>query len=102
MVWPSLVVIVLPSHRDHTGRGQGDGQPHATRPIGVGASRNGPDGYFLEAIRHHVYRGDTALHIGAAAHHPHIVVLRVARGAVSTHRQPALRLRRWPISRPEI
>jgi ankyrin repeat protein len=54
----------------------------ATRPVRVGASRNGPDGYFLGEIRHHVYRGDTALHIGAAAYQPEIVALLVARGAV--------------------
>jgi ankyrin repeat protein len=40
----------------------------ASRPIQIGASRQDPDTYFLEAIRHHVYAGDTALHIAAAAH----------------------------------
>jgi hypothetical protein len=53
----------------------------ATESVRVGASRNGPDGYFLGAIRHHVYRGDTALHIGAAAYQPEIAALLVARGA---------------------
>lgn len=47
----------------------------------VGASRNGPDGYFLVAIRHWVYRGDTALHLAAAAYQPEIAALLLARGA---------------------
>ena len=42
----------------------------ATRPIRVGASRRDPDPYFLAAIRHYVYAGDTALHVAAAAHRP--------------------------------
>src|SRR4051794_12996994 len=33
----------------------------ATCTIHIGASRHGPDGYFLGAIRRHVYREDTAL-----------------------------------------
>jgi hypothetical protein len=53
----------------------------ATRPVRVGASRNGPDGYFLVAIRHWVYRGDTALHLAAAAYQPEIAALLLARGA---------------------
>jgi len=40
----------------------------ARRPICIGASRHGPDGYFLVAIRHYVYAGDTALHIAAASY----------------------------------
>ena len=54
----------------------------ATRAVQVGASRNDPDRYFLGEIRHHVYRGDTALHIAAAAYQPKIAALLIARGAV--------------------
>ena len=39
----------------------------AVSPIHVGASRGDPNIYFLDTIRHHVYSGDTALHIAAAA-----------------------------------
>jgi ankyrin repeat protein len=53
----------------------------ATRPVQIGASRQGPDGYFLVAIRHHVYRGDTALHIAAAAHLREVAESLIARGA---------------------
>jgi ankyrin repeat protein len=53
----------------------------ATRPIRVGATRQGPGGYFLVAIRHYVYAGDTALHIAAAAHQRRAAELIVGKGA---------------------
>ena len=53
----------------------------AGRPIRVGASRQGPGGYFLDAIRHYVYAGDTALHVAAAAHQRGLAELLVGRGA---------------------
>ena len=59
-----------------------DAAPHlATRPIRVGASRQDPDAYFLAAIHHYVYTGDTALHIAAAAHNPSLAQSLVALGA---------------------
>src|SRR3974390_3299806 len=53
----------------------------ATRPIGTGASREDPDTYFLGAIHHYVYAGDTALHVAAAAHDSRLAQSLVARGA---------------------
>jgi len=53
----------------------------AGRPMGVGASRQAAAAYFLVAIRHYVYAGDTALHVAAAAHQPGIAELLVASGA---------------------
>lgn len=53
----------------------------ATRPIQVGASRQDPETYFLEALRHHVYGGDTALHIAAAAHRRDLAESLVTTGA---------------------
>ena len=53
----------------------------ARRAIRVGASRQGPGGYFFDAIRHHVYAGDTALHIAAAAHQKDAAESLVALGA---------------------
>jgi Ankyrin repeats (many copies) len=35
----------------------------------VGATRQGPNPYFFEAIAHYMYAGDTALHMAAAAHY---------------------------------
>src|SRR5439155_24464237 len=67
-------------HRDVARRLESSGGL-ATRPIRIGASRNGPDGYFLSAIRHHVYAGDTALHIAAAAHQRDVAESLVGRGA---------------------
>ena len=53
----------------------------AVRPIQIGATRADPDEYFLAAIRRHTYRGDTALHIAAAAHQLDLVELLVAHSA---------------------
>ncbi len=53
----------------------------ASCPIRVGASRQDAERYFLGAIRHHVYGGDTALHIAAAAHQPELAESLVTRGA---------------------
>ena len=69
--------------RDHIGVGQRlDQMPElATRPVRIGASRQDPNPYFLTAIRHYVYAGDTALHVAAAAHHRELAESLVARGA---------------------
>ncbi|HEY4401342.1 MAG TPA: ankyrin repeat domain-containing protein [Acidimicrobiia bacterium] len=53
----------------------------ASRPIQTGASRQDAETYFLPAIRHYVYAGDTALHIAAAAHQRTLADSLVARGA---------------------
>lgn len=53
----------------------------ARRSLGVGASRQEPKAYFILPIRHHVYAGDTALHIAAAAHHRAMAEGLVVRGA---------------------
>jgi len=53
----------------------------ATRPVRVGATRQDPESYFLPAIHHHVYAGDTALHVVAAAHRRRLASAVVARGA---------------------
>ncbi len=34
----------------------------------AGATRANPTDYFLDDVKHYVYRGDTALHVAAAAH----------------------------------
>jgi ankyrin repeat protein len=47
----------------------------------VGATRNGPDNYFFEAIAHYMYAGDTALHMAAASFQHGIVQALVDRGA---------------------
>jgi hypothetical protein len=53
----------------------------AVCPIHVGASRQDAETYFLGAIRHYVYGGDTALHIAAAAHQRELAESLVTRGA---------------------
>ena len=53
----------------------------AIRPIHIGASREDAKTYFLTAIHHYVYSGDTALHITAAAHQRQLAESLVTRGA---------------------
>jgi ankyrin repeat protein len=53
----------------------------ASCPIDIGASREDAQTYFLAAIRHYVYAGDTALHITAAAHQRELAESLVSRGA---------------------
>jgi len=59
-----------------------DSSPDLARcPIQIGASREDAETYFLDAIRHYVYSGDTALHIAAAARRRELAESLVARGA---------------------
>src|SRR6476661_3422792 len=46
-----------------------------------GATRQESEDHFLTELAHHVYRGDTALHVAAAAHRPPLVRHLVAGGA---------------------
>jgi len=47
----------------------------------IGATRQGPNPYFFEAIAHYMYAGDTALHMAAAAHSSEIAQALLDRGA---------------------
>jgi ankyrin repeat protein len=53
----------------------------ATTSCQVGATRHGAPDFFLGDIRHYVYRGDTALHVAAAAFRRPVAQLLVANGA---------------------
>jgi ankyrin repeat protein len=53
----------------------------ATARVEGGATRQAAREWFLDEIGHYVYRGDTALHVAAAAHRPDTVRLLVAAGA---------------------
>ncbi|MEO6533877.1 MAG: ankyrin repeat domain-containing protein [Pseudolysinimonas sp.] len=53
----------------------------ATAGLREGASRATRTTYFLDDIRHHLYAGDTALHVAAAAHNEEVVRLLLAGGA---------------------
>jgi hypothetical protein len=54
----------------------------AVTRVAVGATRHGPDEYFLDDIDHRVYAGDTALHIAAAAYEADLVRELVNAGAI--------------------
>jgi ankyrin repeat protein len=50
--------------------------------LAVGASRRDAHEYFLDEIDHHVYAGDTALHVAAAAYQTAIVRKLISAGAI--------------------
>jgi len=53
----------------------------ATTPMEVGASRANPSEFFFTGIAHHLYAGDTALHLAAAAFRRPVAELLVEHGA---------------------
>ena len=53
----------------------------ASGALRIGATRQVARAYFLTAIHHHVYGGDTALHVAAAAHHRGLARSLIGRGA---------------------
>jgi ankyrin repeat protein len=53
----------------------------ASAAIATGATRQEPTEYFLAGVMHHVYTGDTPLHVAAAGHRPGMVSRLLARGA---------------------
>ena len=53
----------------------------AVATVRGGATRQDPDSYWFESIRHHVYAGDTGLHVAAAAYRRPAAESLVARGA---------------------
>jgi hypothetical protein len=57
-------------------------QPDLARAsFATGATRQDPNSYFLDAIGHYIYAGDTGLHVAAAAYATTIVRQLVAAGA---------------------
>ena len=53
----------------------------ASRPTRTGASRQDPAPYFIAAISHYVYAGDTALHVAATANRREVAEVLLAMGA---------------------
>jgi ankyrin repeat protein len=49
--------------------------------VAVGATRRAAEEYYLDATDHYVYRGDTAMHVAAAAHQASLVRDLVSAGA---------------------
>ena len=58
-----------------------DGDRIALQAMRVGSSRQDPTTYFLDAVQHHVYAGDTGLHIAAAAYARRLAQLLLDKGA---------------------
>jgi ankyrin repeat protein len=78
-----LALFAAIASREHTRVTQtlAESPELATRSLSTGATRLDPRPYFLVPIRHHVYTGDTALHVAAAAHWRGLAEFLVAQGA---------------------
>jgi len=79
-LWPLFQAIAV-GDRAAVQRRIDERPPLAAEPIAVAATRAESKSYFLAAVGHYVYEGDTALHIAAAGHHDDIVRDLVAIGA---------------------
>jgi hypothetical protein len=77
----ALFGVIATRDRAETVRWLSSSPRLAYLPIRVGASRQAGDTYFLHAIAHHVYAGDTALHLAAASYQPELAETLVASGA---------------------
>jgi hypothetical protein len=58
----------------------------ATEAFTAGADRQTSTAFFINQIRRYIYKGDTALHIAAAAHHTEAVRVLLGAGALVTAR----------------
>ncbi len=64
-----------------TARMLADNPEVATRRFAAGATRGNPKDFFIQDIAHYLYKGDTALHMAAAACQPATAELLVVAGA---------------------
>src|SRR5262245_25276122 len=87
----ALLRAIASRHQDEVAELLNCAPDLASTPIQAGATRENPDEYFLVSIRHHIYRGDTALHVAAAAHQRETSEMLVAHGAAvrATNRRGA-------------
>ncbi len=68
--------------RDGTALAQLEQHPNLARMVvEIGAEPRSARDFFLTDIQHHVYRGDTALHVAAAAHDRELSIRLLAAGA---------------------
>jgi hypothetical protein len=75
--------VVASGDASEIARGLGSPQQRfAVQAIRVGASRADAPAYFLDAIHHHAYAGDTALHAAAAAYQTGATRLLISHGAL--------------------
>jgi Ankyrin repeats (many copies)/Ankyrin repeat len=77
----ALMRTIDAGERDEAARRLAAAPALARACLATGATRQGPDGYFLERIRRHLYTGDTALHVAAAVYWKDFAKKLVAAGA---------------------
>ena len=77
----AFVRAVIDGDRAVTGRMLANNREFATCHFAEGATRGNPTEFFVRDIAHYIYKGDTALHMAAAAFQPAIAELLVRAGA---------------------
>jgi ankyrin repeat protein len=80
-VFFDFVRLVVRGHLDEVSRRVTSTPALATTSSDVGATRQAASNFFLADIGHYLYRGDTALHMAAAAFRRPVAQLLVAHGA---------------------
>ena len=73
--------VIVSSDDSEVGRMLESSPALAAATVREGATRQDPNTYWFEEIRHYVYAGDTGLHVAAAAYRPTAAKLLIAKGA---------------------
>jgi len=76
-----FVRLVVAGNIDEVSRRLADNPALATASAPIGATRDNASTFFFTDIAHYIYRGDTALHMAAAAFRRSMAELLVAHGA---------------------
>jgi ankyrin repeat protein len=76
-----FICVVVDGDTDEVSRRLAADPALATTASDVGATRQGPSAFFFADIAHHLYEGDTALHMAAAAFRRPMAELLIAHGA---------------------
>jgi len=78
---PDFIRAVVDGDIDQVSRRLAGNPALATMPSDVGATRHGASAFFFADIAHYLYKGDTALHMAAAAWRRPVAELLIASGA---------------------
>ena len=81
MIFLDFIRLVASGPLDEVSHGLAIDPALATAASESGATRQGSSTFFMTEISHYLYRGDTALHVAAAAFRPPVAQLLVGHGA---------------------
>src|SRR3954451_18359684 len=76
-----VVTYIVAGDAAEVSRMMGESPQLARASFQAGATRDAHENHFIDGIRRYIYRGDTGLHIAAAAYRPEIVRKLIETGA---------------------